>query len=76
MGESRVWTRQARAEVEKKARETISEWEELTTPAAYFFAIIDEATKEVPRRPIPKIPLEGKQGTLNCSLSSIEAVEE
>lgn len=76
MGESRVWTRQARAEVEKKARETISEWEELTTPGAYFFVIIDKATKEVPHRPIPEIPLEGKQGALYCRLSSIEAVEE
>jgi len=27
---------------------------------AYFFSIINEVTEEVPRRPIPKIPLKGK----------------
>jgi hypothetical protein len=48
----------------------------LKTPEAYFFAIINEATKEVPRRPIPEIPLKGEQGALYCCLSSIEAVEE
>jgi hypothetical protein len=46
------------------------------TPRAYFFSIINEVTKEVPRRPIPEIPLKGKQGTLYCGISSIEAVEE
>jgi hypothetical protein len=48
----------------------------LTTPRAYFFSIINEVTKEVPRRPIPEIPLKGKQGALYRGISSIEAVEE
>ena len=48
----------------------------MIAPRAYFFSIINEVTEEVPRRPIPEIPLKGKQGALYCGISSIEAVEE
>ena len=48
----------------------------LTVSEAYFFTVINETAKEVPRRPIPEIPLKGEQGALHCRFPSIEAVED
>jgi hypothetical protein len=45
-------------------------------PKAYFFTVINETAKEVPRRPIPNISLKGEQSALHRRLSSIEAIQD